>query len=1220
MQPTAHSIESILAAAVEMSSEAQRRQFVEQACAGNAELLRRVEELIENHFRAGSFLESPAPHLVATANEPAGEGSRMVIGPYKLMEQIGEGGMGLVFVAEQQQPVRRKVALKLIKPGMDTREVIARFEVERQALALMDHPNIAKVLDAGETPPAYAGGSPRPYFVMELVHGIPITQFCDDNRLPARQRLELFLAVCQAVQHAHTKGIIHRDLKPSNILVTLHDGAPVVKVIDFGVAKAVGQQLTDKTVYTHFLQMIGTPLYMSPEQAGMSGQDIDTRTDIYALGVLLYELLTGATPFDQERLRAAGLDEMRRIIREEEPPRPSTRISTLGQAAVTVSAQRQSDPKRLSQLMRGELDWIVMKALEKDRNRRYETASAFAADVQRYLDDEPVQACPPSAWYRWRKFVRRNRRALVTASVLGLALLVAVGSVAGSIGWQLQERAGRRETTSKGVQQALQDAAKSREQGKIAQAWEALRKAEGFLAGGEEVPPELAQAVSQERTDLETIALAEEARLSHTKFHRGAFDQFSAEPYFAKAFKHYGLDLETLAVEAAATRIRKSGIRDHLLAALYEWAFVVKGDKDKNGRDRLLAVARLADDDTGRTQFLDMARRRQRKGLVRLAKQFDVLKEPPASIILLGEALFAAGAEREAVELLRRGQRLHPDDFWMNHDLAIQLVELKDRRHQETAEAVGLLQAALAIRPKSPGVHNNLAGALHQAGRLEEAEAHYRQAIELAKELGEYYVDAYRNLGLLRHKQGKYQEALALFDQVLRRRPKYPGAHCNRGDALEELNRLEEAAEAFRKALRFQKEMQDKGFTPATDLRADAYLGLGTVRMKQAKWPEALASLRRAQEFDQAFIRRGYQGYPEIPFYLGQVLEHLGRPKEAIREYQKSLKINPRGYSARGNLATIYWHMKDYATAEREYRKVLADKPDCAEAWTNLGAVMNQTQRYAEAEKCFKEAARHGPKNAMTYYDLGIALVALGRLAEAEKAYRKTIELNKNYAEAHCNLGGVLRRQGKFKEALAEYRRGHELGRRIPGWPYPSQLWVKEHARLAELDGMLAAVLRGDSPPEKPFDFFGVAQFAVSHRKLPAAAARLYGKGLQTLPITGQFKSDQLYNGACAACLAATGTGGHALKLDSKERARLRDQALRWLRAALAFEKEQSKKAGAAERAVIRKRIQHWLVDADLASLRDPAALSELAAEQSTRWLGFWADVLAFQAQLRPAP
>jgi WD40 repeat protein/serine/threonine protein kinase len=404
-------------AALELPPES-RLAYLDGACGGDAALRQRLEALLSKHDRAGRFLESPAACPVATVDEPGGERPGTVVGPYKLLEQIGEGGFGVVFLAEQTQPVRRKVALKVLKPGMDTRQVVARFEAERQALALMDHPNIAKVFDGGTTP------SGRPYFVMELVKGVPITEFCDQNRLTPRQRLELFLPVCQAVQHAHQKGIIHRDLKPSNVLVSRHDATPVVKVIDFGVAKALGQELTDKTLFTGVAQMVGTPLYMSPEQAGMGDLDVDTRSDVYSLGVLLYELLTGTTPFAKERFNQAAYDEIRRIIREEEPPRPSTRLSESKDSLPSISALRHTEPAKLTKLVRGELDWIVMKALEKDRGRRYETANGFAMDVQRYLADEAVLACPPSVAYRLRAFARRNKRVLATVVVIALALIL----------------------------------------------------------------------------------------------------------------------------------------------------------------------------------------------------------------------------------------------------------------------------------------------------------------------------------------------------------------------------------------------------------------------------------------------------------------------------------------------------------------------------------------------------------------------------------------------------------------------------------------------------------------------------------------------------------------------------------------------------------------------------------------------------------------------------
>ena len=453
--------EAIFNVARKLDSPASREAYLREVCRDDSMLRERVAALLRAHEDSG-FLESPAvstgfiPDAAAALEKPGAS-----IGPYKLLEQIGEGGMGLVFMAEQQQPLRRLVALKIIKPGMDTRQVIARFEAERQALALMDHPNIAKVLDAGDTgntPPLSKGGpggvalngalaseatidyAPsqagkpdvhygRPFFVMELVRGIPVTEYCDQARLSTRDRLQLFITICEAVQHAHQKGIIHRDLKPSNILVTMHDDRAVPKVIDFGVAKATNQRLVEQTLFTNFAQMIGTPTYMSPEQAQMSGLDVDTRSDVYSLGVLLYELLTGTTPFDKKRLHEAGYDEMRRIIRDEEPPCPSVRVTSLDAASQsTIAANRAVDSRKFTQALRGDLDWIVMKTLEKDRTRRYESVGELIADIKRYLADEPVNARPPSATYRLRKFAQRRKRLF---AVLSLCACFLVASIVG---------------------------------------------------------------------------------------------------------------------------------------------------------------------------------------------------------------------------------------------------------------------------------------------------------------------------------------------------------------------------------------------------------------------------------------------------------------------------------------------------------------------------------------------------------------------------------------------------------------------------------------------------------------------------------------------------------------------------------------------------------------------------------------------------------------------
>jgi serine/threonine protein kinase len=424
---TVNVIEAVFFAALEKKEAGERAAYLDQACSGDPDLRRCVEKLLAAQPKVGEFLQAPAAGLpAATVDRAADERPGTILGPYKLLHEIGEGGMGTVWMAEQTRPVKRRVALKVIKPGMDSRQVLARFEAERQALALMDHPNIAKVLDAGATD----GG--RPYFVMELVKGQPVTEFCDKNRLTTQERLELFVAVCNAIQHAHQKGVIHRDIKPSNVLIALYDGKPVPKVIDFGVAKAVGDPLTDKTLFTRHGQVVGTFEYMSPEQANLDQLDIDTRSDVYALGVLLYELLTGTTPLDKERLRQAGLAEVLRLIREEEPPKPSTRLTSSPGLLATAAAYRKTDSQKLPRAVRGELDSIVMKALDKDRNRRFPTANGLAADVERFLKGEPVQACPPTLSYRFRKYARKNKVVLATGGAIAAALLVGIALT----GWQ----------------------------------------------------------------------------------------------------------------------------------------------------------------------------------------------------------------------------------------------------------------------------------------------------------------------------------------------------------------------------------------------------------------------------------------------------------------------------------------------------------------------------------------------------------------------------------------------------------------------------------------------------------------------------------------------------------------------------------------------------------------------------------------------------------------
>ncbi len=439
-------LKSVFGRAINMESHDERSKFLDEACSGHPGLRAQVEELLASLEEAGEFMEGPAATQLKATADMAQVAHRVgdAVGPYKLLQPIGEGGMGVVFMAEQSKPVERRVALKIIKPGMDSQQVIARFEAERQALAMMDHPNIARVLDAGTTQ------SNLPYFVMELVKGMPITKYCDEQRLSTQERLRLFLPVCHAVQHAHQKGIIHRDLKPGNVLVARYDDRPIPKVIDFGVAKAITQKLTEKTMFTQFGQVVGTLEYMSPEQAQVNQLDVDTRSDIYSLGVVLYELLTGSTPISGRQLRSAAFDEMMRMIREEDPPLPSIRLST-ADTLPSVAANRSIEPRQLGSLIRGDLDWIVMKSLEKDRNRRYDTAKGFANDIQRHLEDEPVLARPPSVSYRLQKAWRRNRVVISAGLTIATSLVIAA---AVSI-WQAFEATAARHLAEESMQQAV---------------------------------------------------------------------------------------------------------------------------------------------------------------------------------------------------------------------------------------------------------------------------------------------------------------------------------------------------------------------------------------------------------------------------------------------------------------------------------------------------------------------------------------------------------------------------------------------------------------------------------------------------------------------------------------------------------------------------------------------------------------------------------------------
>jgi serine/threonine protein kinase/tetratricopeptide (TPR) repeat protein len=686
--------------AAELDSTAERWHFLDQECGDDVGLRAQVESLLAASAKMGSFLSKPAAQVLPSQKgaldyEPIAERPGTVIGPYKLLEQIAEGGMGLVFVAEQQHPVRRRVALKIIKPGMDSRQVIARFEAEKQALALMDHQNIARVLDAGAT------ASGRPYFVMELVHGVPITTYCDANQLTPRQRLELFVPVCQAIQHAHQKGIIHRDIKPSNVLVTMYDDKPVPKVIDFGVAKAIEQRLTEKTVYTQFGTLVGTFEYMSPEQAEMNAFGVDTRSDIYSLGVLLYELLTGTTPLERPRLQQAAFGEIVRLIREEEPPTPSKRLSSARGAAKIASAQR-TEPIKLARLVRGEVDWIVMRCLEKDRTRRYETATDLARDVERYLKDEAVEACPPSASYRLRKLLRRHRAAALTAAAL-VAMLVAGATIST---WQAIRATWAEQKMRTALEETEQ--AKARAEKARTESEDAQRQAEAvteYLVKLFRSPDPRVSGRDVKVTDLLDRALAD------------------VNTNFAHSPKLRGDLLVTLGRTYQGLRLYEKAAR--LLEKALELRQVTHGAEHPDTLD-LMAQLALSYRGAGRPD--DGIQLAQKTLLLQRAKLGDDHRSTLHTVSILGDAYRAASRPDEAIRLLEPSLQLCKSKLGSGDALTLETMNnlgLAYRWAERLPEAVALLAKTVnSMKARLGADHletlnttNNLAEALVASGR-----------------------------------------------------------------------------------------------------------------------------------------------------------------------------------------------------------------------------------------------------------------------------------------------------------------------------------------------------------------------------------------------------------------------------------------------------------------------------------------------------------------------
>jgi serine/threonine protein kinase/Flp pilus assembly protein TadD len=996
--------DDIFCAAIELASPAERAAYLDQVCGYDLDTRRRVERLLEAHSQAGSFLAARPAVVAATTDLPA-ESSGTTIGPYKLLQEIGTGGMGVVWMAEQTRPVQRKVALKIIKAGMDSRQVLARFEAERQALALMDHPNIAKVLDGGAT----AAG--RPFFVMELVKGQPITQYCDEHRLTPRQRLELFVSVCQAIQHAHQKGIVHRDIKPSNVLVAPYDGKPVVKIIDFGVAKATGQRLTEKTLFTELGAVVGTLEYMSPEQAELNNQDIDTRSDIYALGVLLYELLTGSTPLTRQQLKQAAFGEKLRMIREEEPTRPSMRLSTTEELP-SVAANRGLEPKKLSDLVRGELDWIVMKALEKDRNRRYETASALAADVERYLHDEPVLACPPSARYRLGKFVRRNR---ISLAVTGLTLLFLAMLTAGG-GWVLRDRAARQAKVANDLELALDQAELFPGQGKRAAAMAAIERAD-LLVEETAVDPvrserlaAVKKRLADETRDQEFLDDFGDIRLraqSQFTIETNLFNPAAAFPEFRGALNRFEIRVGVMKPSEVAdyVRGRPEEVRRNVLAALDECLRWAPKDDGPLGTWLLAALA-AADDDAWRVQARKAVAAKDWRALEQLARDADVAKQPPNMLLFVAGSLPPPMRDTR-LELLRRVQRANPADLWANYTLGNALV---DKR--QPAEAIRYFTAAVALRPKNPALFLNRGEALRLAGEADAAIGDFRQGLALNPQLIRL------RIGLAAALQDKRQldEALAECREVIRLDKSLPDAHNLLGAILLDKGKLDESIDEFRTAVKLA--IQPRWVDP----KAHHNLGIALIMRGQAA--EAIAPLSAAVQLDPEYLTAWDT--------RGRAYRRLGQDDKALADFERIQELAPTnayGYSAAAWLLASCREVKlrDPARAVVLARKAVQLGPQVASSWNALGVAQYRAGDYRAAILALDRCLQLDRGDAAQLFFLAMAHGKLGHSAEARTYYGRGLSwMNqfKEQLEKEKAIAEDLRRfQGEAETVLSALKK-----------------------------------------------------------------------------------------------------------------------------------------------------------------------------------------------------
>jgi serine/threonine protein kinase/tetratricopeptide (TPR) repeat protein len=1037
-------LRSIFCEALDRPDPEELAKYLDAACHGDSHLRARVEALLDAHCQAREFLGGPADPLTVDVLSCT-ERTNTVIGPYRLLQQIGEGGMGTVYMAEQTQPVQRKVAIKVIKPGMDSRQVIARFEAERQALAMMDHVNIARVLDAGATE------SGRPYFVMELVHGVPITKYCDDNHLAPHQRLELFIPVCHAIQHAHHKGIIHRDIKPSNVMITLYDGRPVPKVIDFGVAKATEQRLTERTLFTQYGTMVGTLEYTSPEQAEMSGLGVDTRSDIYSLGVLLYELLTGSTPLSHKRLKEAAFGEVLRMIREEEPPRPSTRLSESGAALASISAQRQMEPAKLTKLIRGELDWIVMKTLEKDRNRRYETANGLARDIEHYLHDEPVQACPPSAVYRFRKFARRNKAALATAILVAAVLLVGIVGTS----WEAI-RAMRAETSAKGeTNRANREADRANDEAATAklnliEAERQTTRAEQSVA---EVERQQTLAEASFRQARQVVA-----ELFAEVINEGSLDEPRLRPFrmklleslleYDRGFVQQRGDDPAMQAELAASQLRvaaigsRAGSNAEALAASQKAVEIRRKMIQLNPDDRQLS-ADLANtlNDVGLMYHdlgdLAASRRSYEESVAMWESLVPKTSQVPANREGLARAYNNLG-------FLLREDLGQPNEAWPFYEKSLEIRKQLAEQHAESAVMqynLARAYSAIGTFKLANGPFNEATDSLTSAQRIFEDLARRNPSVLTYQSS---LAHTYNTLGdVHRSERGPnwdrealawYQKSKEMQERLVSANPHVSLLHrelantdMNIGDVKRKVGdrdgRLEdwnEAVRSYRVAIgTFENEIG--AGSDAVELLASlaaSYQRMGLCLAQVGQQQEAAAACRVAvQHYRAAFERSPKNGFRQELFStalrLAGIERELGRPAESAAAALEARALGP-------SPTQLYFVARELSLAAAA---IGSDKPLADEARTARDHYLEQSSDVLrDAIAAFTKAVELNPNDLVACNYLSwLYTIGPEALRNAEKALplaHKAVELKPQIIGYQKNLGMAYYRIGQYDEAL----------------------------------------------------------------------------------------------------------------------------------------------------------------------------------------------------------